>query len=112
MQATCPRCGNSHIAHTEGPAIPCPSCGYTALVISAAPPAGPEDGEPARWGAALLGCVAVSALVMVCALTLARLAEAEDHPKPLVGHAVAEEPCESAEPVCVDPSLWAADQQD
>lgn len=109
MQATCPRCGNSHIAQTEGPAVPCPSCGYTALVVSAAPPA-PHDGEPARWGSALVGCMAVSALVLICALALARLAEADELQPSLLGQAPGSENCQSTEPVCVDPSLWAEEK--
>jgi len=90
--------------------MPCPSCGYTALVISAAPPPNREDGEPARWGAALVGCMAVSGLVLVCALALARLAEAAEPAEQALVEGSLEGPCEVTAPVCVDPTLWAAER--
>ncbi len=92
----------------DGPAVPCPSCGYTALVVSARPPARDDEGA-ARWAAALLGCMVVSGLVIVCAMTLARLAEADDDSQTTSAGALPSDVnCETTLPACVDPSLWAA----
>ena len=90
--------------------MPCPSCGYTALVVSAAPPPR-DDTDPARWAAALAGCMVVSGLVLVCALMLARLAEADDNAALMrsTGAMSADANCQSTLPACVDPSLWAQD---
>lgn len=105
MQATCPRCGSAHQAWTDGLAVPCAACGYTALLVSARPPTA-NDGEPARWAVALAGCVAVSGLVLVCALVLTHLAEVAESERDFLGVSAQAGACQLTAPLCQDPSLW------
>lgn len=107
MQATCPRCGSAHQAWTDGLAIPCALCGYTALLVSARPPTA-NDGEPARWAVALAGCVAVSGLVLVCALVLTHLAgeAASASAHDILGASAQAGGFQPTVPACQDPSLW------
>ncbi len=54
-----------------------------------------------------MGCMAVSALVLACAVALARLAEAAEPPEQASVKDGTEGRCQPTEPVCVDPALWA-----
>ena len=55
----------------------------------------------------------VSGLVLVCALMLARLAEADDQAELRRAGTLSTDPnCQSTLPACVDPSLWAKDARD
>jgi hypothetical protein len=73
MLGTCPRCTKSRPLTLEGAAPPCPSCGYTDHVSSAAPPPADALLEP-LWAPALMMCIGVSSIVFAVALLIARVA--------------------------------------